>query len=287
MSGRRRPRTVILGSGIVLLFFAVAFAVYVGVAAKPAGSAPLSQATADSSTLVDCGDMAFPPVEFYTANHQPTGAEIDILKSAATMLHKKLVVHQIQFNGIIAALLSKQCDILAAGIFHTSERAKVAHYILYATNGQGMVVRKGNPAKITGLNASAAGKRLGMTSGYSTIPGIKAGCHKLAKQGLKPCTIVLFPSPTDNVNALLQDKTDAAVDSTTAVSYYAKINHNLQVANPNVLPKSLVGFLVRKNDPALIAGMQRVVNTLYKNGGMCKILNKYGIGVTALPGHHC
>lgn len=238
--------------------------------------------------LTVCFDGAAPPQEFYTPSHQPTGSEVEILAAIASKANYKLKYSQLQFNGLISALLSKHCDIVAAGMFVKPERLKVIDFAVYSINGQSIMVQKGNAAGVTGYDDSLAGKTIGMTAGYATIPVVQKKCAEIGKGGKKPCKISQFGNATDTYQALKGGKVDAVIDATTAVAYFASQNAStFQLVKTPVFLPSDVGFGVRKTDPALLKTLRQGVDEGYADGSMCKILAKWNIGSTAISPHHC
>jgi polar amino acid transport system substrate-binding protein len=245
--------------------------------------------TVTPDTLTVCADMEFPPVEFYDEGHVATGSEIDLGREIATKLNLKHAVHQVQFNGIVPALLSKKCDVITAGLYPTPERGKVIDFVMHSQNGQSLMVRKGNPLGITGFDETVAGKKLGMISGYATIDGVKEECEKVGAGAADPCRIVLFGSAGGNVSALKADKVDGLVDSTTSVGWYSKQNPEdfEPVKGAGIFLASKVAFGIRKNEPEIKQALQDSVDELYETGWMCQNLAKWGIETTALPPHSC
>ena len=273
---------------LVALTAALALAALAATTSFGAGSAAANHATSAGKRLTACGEGTFPPVEFFTSSHKAVGSELDISKLITAPAGYSLVYHQIQFNGLIPALLAHQCDVITAGLFYKPERAKVINFAIYSQNGQSIMVRKGNSVGITGLNDSLAGKKIGMVAGYTTIPAIQAACKKVSSHGKTACSVVQFATSTDIDEALKQSKVDAVVDSATSIGYVIKQHpSDFQVVPTALLQPSKVGFGFRKGDTALLKLFKNGVTKLYANGGMCKILNKWSIGSTALPPHHC
>lgn len=254
------------------------------------GSSGGSGSTASASgheTVTACADLQQPPIEFYK-DGQPTGYEIDLARKIASDDGSSFEVHQVQFNGLISALRSNQCDLIIGGIYDTAERQQVIDFVLHSIDGQTLMVLNGNPEHITGFNKSVAGKRLGMTTGYSTIPGIQAECKKVAQQDGKPCSIVLFDSVSDTDLALLSHKVDAVVDSVTSIGYYSKLHGQFeQVQSAGTILTAKVGFGVRKDDAAMRNLLQKGVDRLYSDGWICGEKGRWGISSTALPPNHC
>jgi polar amino acid transport system substrate-binding protein len=249
-----------------------------------AGAAPSVKA---ATKVTVCIDGEAPPQESMSGAHKPIGSEIDILRSIAASNKLALSFTQLQFNGLVPALLSKQCDIAAAGLFVKPERLKVIAMVIYSINGQTLMVRKGNEAGITGYNNSLAGHTIGITAGYSVIPPVEAKCKAVGTNGRKPCSVVTFSSPVDTYQALKAGKVDTVIDATTSEAYFTSKNPTtFEVVKGAPFLTSKVGFGVRKGSP-LVATLTRGVAAMYKNGSMCRILNKWQIGNTASAPHHC
>jgi polar amino acid transport system substrate-binding protein len=174
-------------------------------------------------------------------------------------------------------------------MYPTAERAKQVNFVVKSIDGQGLLVKKGNPEKITGFNKSLSGKRLGMITGYSTIPGVKERCAKMRAAGGEPCKIVLFTDNAGNVSALRGGKVDALVDSITAVGWYTKLDPNAfeVVKSAGVFLKSNVAFAVRKDSTDLRRALTQAVARLYKSGYMCQNFKKWNIPTSSIPRYPC
>jgi ABC-type amino acid transport substrate-binding protein len=277
-----------LGSALVVGALALA-----GCGSSSDGSGSKSASTggepAKARSVAVCLDGASPPQESYTASNQPEGSEIDMLSSIASKANLQLKYQKLQFNGLIPALLSKQCDLVSAGLFVKPERTKVVNFVLNSINGQSLMVQKGKDEGITGYNNTLAGKDIGMPSGYATIPVVQKECAKIAKEtGKAACKVVQFGNVPDTYNSLKTGKVDVVIDATSSIGYFAANNASAfqLVDAPPVLP-SQVGFAVRKDDAALQGSVQKAMDELYSSGEACEILSKWKIPATALPPAKC
>jgi polar amino acid transport system substrate-binding protein len=257
-------------------------------AGTTSGGSTSTAASAAAKTVAVCFDGASPPQEFYDDAHKPIGSEVEMLQQIAAKQGWKLDFQQLQFNGLISALLSKHCDVVSAGLFVKPEREKVIDFVLNSINGQSLMVEKGSKAGITGYNDSLAGKKIGMPAGYATIPIVQKECAKIKASGKDACSIVQFGNVPDTYNSLKTDKVDTVIDATSSVGYFAAKNaDSFQLVNsPPVLPSD-VGFGVRKDDTSLRSQLQQGMDDLYSSGAYCKILTKWDIPKTALPQHTC
>ena len=106
-----------------------------------------------ADTFVVGMSVDYPPCEFYQ-DGQPVGFDVDLSNEIAKRLHKKLIIKDIAFEGLIAALQSKQVDAVLSGFTPTPDRAqKVDFSRVYYKGSTTLVVHQTSPiASIKELN---------------------------------------------------------------------------------------------------------------------------------------
>jgi polar amino acid transport system substrate-binding protein len=80
----------------------------------------------------------------------------------------------VTFAALLTTLQSGQADFVISDIYATEERAKAADFITYSKVFDGVLVAKGNPKKITGINTSLCGTTAAENTGYVEVPLIQA-----------------------------------------------------------------------------------------------------------------
>jgi ABC-type amino acid transport substrate-binding protein len=87
-------------------------------------------------TLVVGMNLQFKP-EMYLDNGQPAGYDVDLLNALATSMGVKLQIKNLDFNGLIPGLQSKQFDLVSVGLTPNPDRQKVIDfsrsYVPYAS----------------------------------------------------------------------------------------------------------------------------------------------------------
>jgi polar amino acid transport system substrate-binding protein len=224
--------------------------------------------------IVYCSDITYPPEESYGAGNKPEGSDIDIGTEIAKLMGVKASFKNTTFDSIIAALKAKKCDAIISGMNDTPARRKQVDFVDYFKVGQSLMVKKGNPAHISGL-ASLAGKRVSVESGTTNRDFLAAQSTTLTKAGKKAITIVTFPKDTDAAAALKAGRVDAYFGDSPVAVFYASKDPSFQVAGSPISPIP-IGIAIRKGDP-LKAATQKAVTTLYANGTMKKIATKWGM----------
>jgi polar amino acid transport system substrate-binding protein len=261
---------------IAAILAGLAAALWLGVATAAAAHKTVTPPPAIKSAgqIVFCSDMTYPPEESQQGS-TPVGSDIDIGKAIAEQMGVKATFKNTGFDGIIAALLGKRCDAIISGMTDTQDRRKQVNFTDYANVGASLMVKKGNPAHITGL-ASLSGKGVACESGTTEKDDLTALNKTLAKQGKKQVSIKIFPADTNAAAALLTGKVDAYYADDPPVAYYVKKTAGKFEVAASRIKAAPIGIATRKGDP-LSPAMQAAVNQLYSSGSMKSILGTWGM----------
>ncbi len=244
------------------------------------GAIAAPSAIKSAGKLVFCSDITYPPEESYKGT-KPVGSDIDIGTEIAKRMHVKARFDNTGFDGIIAALRSKKCDLIISGMNDTPERRKQISFVDYISVGQSFMVKKGNPEGIETI-ANLAGKSASVEVGTTNKDFLDAQSKKLKAQGKKAIDVVTFPKDTDAASALKTGKVDAYFGDAPVVAYYiSKSPSSFTFGGAPVNPVA-VGIGVGKNDSELKAAVQKAVDAMYADGTMKKILARWQMSATAL-----
>src|SRR5450432_4695248 len=160
---RRSPSVTIAGLRHVSLgafLLAGVFAPIPGHAA-PAGCAALQAKYPDlkGKQLVNAINPHTPGYEAIDPKdpNKYVGFDIDLGEQIGECLGFSLSYKAVTFAALLTTLSSGQADIVISDIYATDERAKAADFITYSKVFDGVLVAKGNPKKITGINTSMCG----------------------------------------------------------------------------------------------------------------------------------
>ena len=102
------------------------------------------------------------------------GFDIDLGEQIGECLGFKLTYKAVTFAALLTTLSSGQADIVISDIYATEERAKAADFITYSKVFDGVLVAKGNPKKITGINISMCGAAAAENTGFVEVPLVQA-----------------------------------------------------------------------------------------------------------------
>jgi polar amino acid transport system substrate-binding protein len=156
----------------------------------------------------------------------------------------------------------------------TPERRKQVAFVDYLKVGQSFMVKKGNPANITGID-SLAGKSASVETGTTNKDFLDAQSKRLTSQGKKAIKVVTFPKDTDAANALRTGRVDAYFGDAPVVAYYIEQTPDaFSLGGTPVNPIS-IGIAINKSNTELQSAVTKAIAMIYADGTMNTILTKW------------
>jgi ABC-type amino acid transport substrate-binding protein len=219
-----------------------------------------------------CSDPTFPPMESKTTAGKAVGFDIDMATAVAKQLGGKATFVQTAFPGLLPALAAKKCDVVISGIFITPDRTKQFPAVSYMRSHRALLVKGGNPDKITSPNG-LKGKQVAVQAGTKYEQYLKGLEKKLG------FTLRSYPGDTDAVGQLLIGRADAVLTQDTSAAYQMK-EHPGKIAIGYLFPQSdAFGIYYRKSDSELGVQFKSAIASLKQNGTLKKLAAKYSISV--------
>lgn len=258
--------------------------------AAPASAAPAASIAAVPSgqlifpgKLVICSDIPYPPQEFFDANGNPVGSDIEIGGAIAQRLGLTMEVQNSVFDTIIAALTGGKCDIIISAQNITADRVKQVDMIPYFQAGQSFVVATGNPKNIKVQN-DLCGKSIAAETGTTEVDylngtggykgqGLSAACVTAGKAKIN---VVQFAKDTDALLALQTGKVDAYFADSPVAGYYTVQHPDLFQLSGLTLGVADEGISVSKSNTGLRDAVQQALISMINDGTYLNILKKYG-----------
>ncbi len=261
-----------------------------GASSAPPSSAPSQVATVPAQQLafpgklVICSDIPYPPQEFFDANGDPIGSDIDIAKEIATRLGLEPQIENSVFDTIIAAVTSGKCDIIVSAQNMTADRVKQVDMVPYFQAGQAFVVAKGNPMGIK-TQDDLCGKLIAAETGTTEVDflkgtgdykgnGLSAACTAKGKAAID---IKEFPKDSDALAALTSGNVDAYFADSPVAGYYTVQNAAQFELSGLTLDIAKEGISVPKDHQALRDGVVAALKSMIADGSYVAILQKYGL----------
>jgi polar amino acid transport system substrate-binding protein len=205
------------------------------------------------------------------------GFDIDLGEMIGECLGFKLTYKAVTFAALLTTLQSGQADIVISDIYATEERAKAADFITYSKVFDGVLVAKGNPKKITGIDTSLCGTAAAENTGYVEVPLIQALGPECKKLGKPEPTIQLYDNNANCIQAILAGRADTYINDVNTVDNAVK-------AYPDKLEKAIavtipyqVGIGVPKDKPKFREAVHAAMIEIHKSGDQLTLLKKWNL----------
>ncbi len=205
------------------------------------------------------------------------GFDIDLGETIGACLGFKVTYKPVTFAALLTTLQAGQADIVISDIYATEERAKAADFITYSKVFDGVLVAKGNPKKITGINASLCSTVAAENTGYVEVPLIQALGSQCKTAGKPEPEIQLYDNNQNCIQAILAGRADTYINDVNTVDAAVKAYPDkLQKAIAVTIPYS-VGIAVPKGKTDFRDAVMAALVTLQKAGVHTELLKKNGL----------
>ncbi len=205
------------------------------------------------------------------------GFDIDLAEALGKCLGFSLTYKPVAFAALLPTLQAGQADIVISDIYATSERAKAADFITYSKVFDGVLVAKGNPKKITGINTSMCGDVAAENTGFVEVPLVQNLAAPCKAEGKPAPSLQLYDNNADCIQAILAGRADTYVNDANTVDQAVKAYPDkLEKAVAVTLPYS-VGIAVPKDKTELRDGIVAALTELQKAGIETAFLKKWSL----------
>jgi polar amino acid transport system substrate-binding protein len=276
---RRAWRLAVLGAALAALFVSVSSAE----ASTPAGCAALQAKYPQwkGKTLVNAINPHTPGYEAIDPKDPSkyVGFDIDLGEAIGDCLGFKLTYKPVVFAALLTTLSSGQADIVISDIYATKERAKAADFITYSKVFDGVLVAKGNPKGIHGIDLTLCGAAAAENTGFVEVPLVQDMGPKCKAEGKPEPTVQLYDNNANCIQAILAGRADTYVNDVNTVDNAVKANPDkLEKAIAVTIPYS-VGIAVPKDKPEFRAAVLAALIEVQKAGIHMELLKKWELDV--------
>jgi polar amino acid transport system substrate-binding protein len=172
----------------------------------------------------------------------------------------------------------------AADFSVTPVRLKVVDFVKYMNAQSVIMVKKGNPEKLT-KTLDLCGKRISVYTASSQeevdLPAITAQCTAAHKPAVK---VLSFPSEQNCIQAVATGRVDAEIDDSSVAGYQVQLQPGVLETVPSIpFTKSPVGFPFPAGSQQLEDAIVAAVNHLISDGSYGRIMAKWGAQQVAIP----
>ncbi len=243
----------------------------------------LLPADIQSSGVIKClSDIPYPPWEYFDppTSTNPAGFDFDMSQALGKKLGVEVKFIDSTFESILLKIKGGQGDMALSAMYDNEERQKAGYsFVDYTFDGTGILVAKGNPNGITGLD-SLAGKTVAVESGATQVVVLQELNKDFQSAGESQMQILSLP---DQPAALLAVKSNRAVadltDFSTAVDIATTNDGNtFEVVRDPAAPyePQMNGMAVLATNTQLVDALQKALQALIDEGSYQKLVAAWG-----------
>ncbi|TVZ75446.1 ABC transporter substrate-binding protein [Streptomyces sp. BK340] len=222
-----------------------------------------------------------PPMEMLDSQQKFTGFDYDL--GLAARLGVSFTFTNRAFDSIIPSLQSGKHDIIMYGMNDTPERQKSLYFFDYFHAGMDIIVKKGNPKKMTGV-LDLCGTPVAVAKATTQADLMRAQAPKCKAAGKKPITVVELPTEGDALVSVRAGKAAADVLDAAVAEYTARTSgggRQFEVvhdpAQPTGYAPVYTGIGVLRKDHDLVLALQAALTSVIEDGTYNELLAKYGL----------
>jgi polar amino acid transport system substrate-binding protein len=250
---------------------------------NPALSAKLP-ADIRTAGVVKIGTEAlYPPFESLADDNETiVGLDPDLAHALGKLLGVKVEFTNTAFDGLLTALDGGRFDMVIAAVTDTKERQAEYDFVDYFLTGQSIVVKKGNPEGITGIDDLCG----------HPVAVLKASTQEKLLEGFNkdeckadPITVTALQSDKDALVQVQTGRADASFTQDAVGVYNSKTiggGNQFEIANSEALLPTPVGIVFTKKDTELRDVVKAAIDELIANGTYEYLLAKHDMGQGAV-----
>lgn len=225
--------------------------------------------TAVKGELHMATNAAFPPYEMVKDDGTYEGIDVEIATKIAEKLGLTLVVDDMDFSSVIAAVKTGKSDIAMAGMTVTPDRQlEIDFTTSYATGVQVIIVKEGSAIKsVDDMTGKMIGTQEGTTGYIYCSASVEDG-------GFGADNVTAYTNGATAVQALMDGKVDCVVIDSQPAKEYVKANKGLVILDTTYVTEDYA-IGISKENTALTAAVNTALSELIADGTVQSILDKY------------
>jgi len=208
-------------------------------------------------------DATFPPMEF-VKDGKRTGFDIELVEALGAAMGRKIEWIDIDFKGLIPALVSRRADLAMSAIYITDERRKVVDFSDPYFAG-GLVVLTTKAGSIKSLK-DLDGKKVSVQVGTKSVSWLKDNYPKVER--------VEVEKNQEMFNLVEIGRADAAVTGKPAAKVFAQAKPSLTVLAEQLTTEDY-GIAIRKDAPEIRDAVNAALKKIKADGSYDKLVAKW------------
>ena len=211
------------------------------------------------------------------------GFDIDLGNAIGACLGFSVGYVPVGFSELVPTVASGRADWILSNLYATKERAQGGvDFVSYSKVFDGILVKSGNPKKITGIDPSLCGLTVALNKGYVEVPLVQAVGSTCDAQGKPGPTASLFDNSSDCVQAILAGRADAYMNDINTVKRYIAQHPSDLASADTVMLDYTIGVGVPKGNRGLRDAVVGAVTEIQSAGLQTKLAGKWQLDENAV-----
>jgi polar amino acid transport system substrate-binding protein len=251
--------------------------------ADPEVVALLPASVKEKGELVIGMEAQYPPFEFRDADNKTiVGFDADIAAHLASLMGLRLTLEDAAFDSIIPSLASGRYNLGISGFTVTAERQQQVDFVTYYYEGDGLLVKSGNPDGLA-VDDTLCGVKVAVLKGSTqNLTSVGELDKKCAAAGKDDVDASVVPGSNDLGLALQSGRVKAVLTDGTNAGYTAKQSDGkFEVAAGPPFNPAPFGIASQK-DSGLDKAVQKALEQMLADGSYQKTLDMWGMGAGAI-----
>lgn len=234
--------------------------------ASEAETGETSKALADGVLTVGT-NAEFPPFEYVDDNGEPDGFDIALIKAIGEKLGVEVVVENMEFDSLVAAIGSK-IDVAIAGMTVTDERKESVDFSdAYYDAVQYVIVPEGSDiASAADLSGKAIGVQMGTTGDF------------IATDDVEGSEVSRYNKGVDAVNDLINGRVDCVIiDKNPALVFESTFEGQVKAVPGEQFEFGTEQYAIAlpKGDTALVSQVNAALKEIRDDGTFDELVKQY------------
>ncbi|GAB2866973.1 ABC transporter substrate-binding protein [Actinoallomurus bryophytorum] len=231
-------------------------------------------------------DASYEPNEF-EFHGRIIGFDVDLGTEIARNLGVPAHFQNVKFDKILPAVESKKYDLGMSSLTDNEQREQSLDFVTYFSAGTGLMVKAGNPLKLSPVGLSLCGRRIAVQEGTtqedelvpksSAKPEDGARVSKCKQAGKRAPVKVSLPDQDAANRALARGHADAVLADSPVASYAAKESGGKLATTGKAYDTAPYGIAIPKDESELRDAIQKIVKNLIGNGIYKVLTDKWGV----------
>lgn len=218
-----------------------------------------------------------PPQAFIDAKNpdRMLGLEVEMITQAMDCAGLKYEFVKGTWAALLNSMFNGAADVMIGSVNWRQDRGERVDFIIYAKAGQAVVVQKGNPKKIAGVD-DLCGATGSSTVGGSSSLTIEAQSKLCVERGKKAINYLPSPDAEAAYRQVNSGRNDFAMDDAASAAARLQKEPEFQAAF-TIVSNLLTGFVVPKGNKEMLQVVADGLRVQQKDGSIAKLMTKYGI----------